>query len=518
MESLVAVSQGLQHNNDRLKAENLKQIQAAEADTSVLWKRIEELESCKSTLEVDLMFKQATIESLVAASQGLQHNNDQLKEQCDRQAAATFTTVEEKQQEIDRALNSNRALAKSLAAAQSLAEFYQSRMEDLTFALEETPNEIANTKGVIEQKDSMFCDLEMRAGQLFTSFTALEIRSGEEKDIARQEIATLRAELKRFETTVTVLQRSRDGFKQKFKADFEKLKTEAGRDDVINAMNDIFQTVTQDNSKLQTEIERQASELSSADLKLSSLEKAMQEVQRSLTAKAVSYDELQSTLTTKDVELGKLQWYLDIQKGIHQSAIDEKDRRLEDADRELREAHDSTVELMNKELGERERQFIKGKDDQIEALKEKCRALSSSVKCLKRDLRINSSLRAENATAASERMVEAEDALVKLKDAQDQIEKQQEQFREFYKLPASLNITEVLAMKIALGEAQVKIEQLEEQLEHQLQIAEEAAAQNPEPPFVDDDEPHGISDLERSERDEKNDDGDEVVYVDENTY
>lgn len=512
-----------------LKEENIKQIQAAEAETLVLQKRIEELESCKATLEGDLKWKQETVESLVAVSQSLQHNNDRLKEQCDRmskesgvishsgldhQVATTLTTVEEKQtaqQALDRALNSNRALAKSLATAQNLTEFYSNRMADLTFALEKTPNEVANIKGVIDLKDSMFSTLQMRAGQIFTSLTALEKGSGEEKDVARREIATLRAKLEKIEGATAILQWSRDSFKRQCEAAFEKLRAEASRDNVMNARDDIFQTVVQDNLILKTEIERQASEISSTDLKLVSLENAIQEAQSSLTAKNKSNDELQSTLKTKDVELGALQWELDFQRAGHQSAIDEKDGRLADADRRLREANDSSVELMNKGLDERQRHFIKGKDDQIKALEQKCQALSSSVQRLKTDLRIQADVSAMNAKAVCESEAESEDALARLRAAQVQIEEQQEQLRGLYDLPASLNITEVLEMKIALGEAQVKIEQLE----HQLRTSQDAAAQNLEFPLEDDDDLYNVSDEEGDENNEEDDD-DEVI--DKNTY
>ncbi|MCJ1426633.1 hypothetical protein MMC29_004536 [Sticta canariensis] len=512
-----------------LNTENVKQTQAAEAETLVLQKRIEELESCKATLEGDLKSKQETMESLVAVSQSLQHNNDRLKEQCDRmskepglikhsgldrQVAATLTTVEEKQmaqQALDSALNSNRALSKRLVTAQNLTELYWSRVETLTLALEETPNEVANIKGVIEQKDSMFCHLQMRAGQIFTSLTALEKRSGEEKEIARREIATLRAKLEKIQGASAVLQWSRDSFKKQCEAAFEKLSAKADRDDVINAMNDIFQTAVQDNLILQTEIEHQASELSSKDLKLSSLENAIQEAQRSLTARNKSNDELQFTLKTKDVELGALQMELDVQKADHQSAIDEKDGRLADADRRLREAYDSTVELMNKGSDERQRHFIKSKDDQIKALEQKCLSLSSSVQRLKTKLQIQAHVSAENAMAATESEAELEDALARLRAAQVKIEEQQEQLRELYGLPASLNITEVLEMKVALGEAQVRIKQLE----HLLRTSQDPAAENAECPLVHHDDLYNVSD---EERDENNKEDDDQEVVDENTY
>lgn len=95
---------------------------------------IEELESHKAAMEVDLESKQGTVQRLVAVSQNLQHRNDKLKEQdsrlskelesnssaLDSQIAATVAADERRktaQQELDCSLNETHALVGGLVAA-----------------------------------------------------------------------------------------------------------------------------------------------------------------------------------------------------------------------------------------------------------------------------------------------------------------------------------------------------------------------------------------------------------------
>lgn len=167
-----------------IKAEHLEEIQAAEAKILALQQRVEDLESYKSTTKVDLEAREVTVQHLLAGSQSLQESNDKLKEQCDllsteseqlqRSALAEIEERTEVQQGLEEAFNAKDALARDLARAQNQARYFEHRMIGLTHALGETPNEVANMSGVIDQKGKMFSDLEMRAGECFTALTKLE--------------------------------------------------------------------------------------------------------------------------------------------------------------------------------------------------------------------------------------------------------------------------------------------------------------------------------------------------------
>lgn len=510
------------HENEvkALKAENDKQIQAMEAEKSAFQKRIEELESGKATVEADLESKQVTVLHLVAISQSLQDDNDKLKERCTRiadesesnhsalehQTAATHAAVEERkmvEQELGGVFNASRTLATSLATAQNHAMFCERRMIELSYAMVRTPNEVANMRGVIEQKDKLFSDLEKRAGECFTALAALEEKSGEEKDIACREIAVLRAELGNNNRTIADLRTSRDGFQHQCEAVFAMLMNEVGRDDLINAMDGYFQTAIQDNAVLKTEVDRLISELSSQNLQLASLQTAIREAERSLKVEKDSSNQLKLTSSAKDAELNALHIKLDSLTTNHQSLIEEKEGQLADAEWRLSEAYDATVELMTRGRDERERFFIQRKDDKIAALERKCQEQSSSFNLLEQYVRTQADVSAQNAEAACLTQAALEESLGKLAAAQEQIENQKKLFQAQLKFRASLKNAEILAMKEDLGTAQGKIQELE----HQLRASHDpASAQDPVSRGVDDDDLYGVSDQDQDG--EKSDDED----------
>lgn len=461
----------------------------------------------KAAMEIDLESRQVTIQQLVAASQSFQQNNDNLMEErncrsrapeeCEisalnHQIAATLAAVEERklvQQELDCAMNANHALATSLATAQNHGKFCEGRMIELCNAMDKTPNEVANMSGVIAQKDKLFSDLENRAGECLTALIKLKEKRGEEKTSAGREIATLKAKLGRKEKIIADLRKSKSSHQSQRESIFAILQSKVHRDDVISALEESYQTANQDNSTLTTEVERLDSELSSQELKITSLEAAIREAERSLKEEKESSKEVILALTSKDTELGALQMKLDSLEAEHQSIIDEKDDRLADADWRLREAYNATVELMVKGREERERHFIKRKDDKIAALERKCQELSSDHQQLERYIQTQAEVSARNAWAASVSKVASEETLVNLREAQAHIEHQHELLQGRLGLPASLSVTQALAIMKALSEAQEKIEELENQLR-------DHSGQDPDSYGVNDDDLYGVSDEE----------------------
>ncbi|MCJ1465126.1 Myosin-9 [Pseudocyphellaria aurata] len=430
-----------------MEEERNMKTQAAEAERSVLLKRIEELESSKTTMEGDLEYKEVMLRRAIATSQRLQQSHDKLKElyECmakeseeknhsalNRQIAATLVAVEERnnlQQQLNDALNANRILATSLAAAQNQATFFERRTKDLSYAVAQTPNEVANTRGIIELKDKMFADANERARECSAALKALEAKSLKDRDIVRKEIALLKAKAEKDQRTIAELRTSRESFQRHTEAILAMLRTKFSRDDLINAMEGYFQTVIQDNSVLKSEIERQAREISSQDLNLKMQEAAMKETKSSLEREMDSTNKLSLALSTKDIELGALQMQLESIDADHKSVVDEKDKRLADADRRLREAFDATEELMSQGGHERERLIIRRKDKKITALEKKYQRLSSSYLTLQQRMQAQFMVSSQNAWAECAYRAELEDAQAQLRAAHAYIE-QEERSRE----------------------------------------------------------------------------------------
>lgn len=176
----------------------------------------------------------------------------------------------------------------------------------------------------------------------------------------------------------------KDGFQDQCEAVFAMLMKKVYRNDLINAMEGYFQVITQDNSVLKTEIERQARELTSQNLNRTILEAAMRDVERSLAAERRSTNKLNLVLSTKNIELGALQMEVESLGADHQAVLDGKDGQLADAEWSRREARELTLQLMNTSRGERERRFIEAKGKQIIALEQTCQELTSSHQFLER--------------------------------------------------------------------------------------------------------------------------------------
>lgn len=343
-----------------VEEERNRKTQAAEAERIVLLKRIKELELSKTTMERDLESKEVTIQQAIATSQRLQKVRDKQKElhECiateleesnrstlNLQIAATLAAVEERndlQQQLNDALKASRILTAGLAAAQNEATFSERRMKNLSYALAQTPSEVANTRAIIELKDKMFADANGRARECSTALQALETKSLKDRDIAREEIPLLKAELNKDQRTIAELQTSRDSFQNQSEAILAMLRTKISKDDLINAMEGYFQTVVQDNSVLKSEIVRQANELLSQDLNHKLQEAAINETKSSLKIEIESSNKLSLALSTKEIELGALQMELKCIDDDLKSVVDEKDRRLADADRRLQDALEAT--------------------------------------------------------------------------------------------------------------------------------------------------------------------------------
>ena len=462
---LVGASQCLQQKHDQL----LEQCKRASAESA----------SRKGAMGVELEAKEATIRQLVGASQCLQQQHDLLKEQCKRASAqseptdranlnhqnlATLIAIEERkvvQKELERALIAKKGLEKDLEEAHVPAALWEDEVHRLKKALDQTPEEVANIRGVIELKDQMFLDLEIRAGECFTALTELEGIRAEEKETAAREIASLKADLGKHISKVENLRRSKKAFQGQCEDVFAMLQRKVSKNDLTNAMEEYFQTTIQDNSFLQTEVERQAGEISGCNARIALLESAVRDAERSLEAKSKAGNEMELALRAKDVDLGALQVDLDCTIADHQSAIEEKDGELADTERKLRKAQAKTAELMRMGRDEREQWILKSKDDKIAALERKYQGIDSSHRHLNHLLDKRDDIIAKNQEVADSRRAELRDTQIQLEAAWTVLENQQEQFRDLLRLPASINMADVLAMRNALGDARLRIQELE---------------------------------------------------------
>lgn len=319
---------------------------AHEAEKAALQKKVQELESSRAIMEAGLEAKEATINQLVGSTQNLQQSYDKLKKRCDRPTteldpmASALNHQVPVTEELKNVLKANHVLSTNLVQAQIRAANSERRVFELSEALEGHPNEVANDRGVLELKDKMFIELELLAGESLTALIELEDINDRERETALRETAFLKAKINKNERSMAYLRTSKNKFQRQCEDVLTKFPGKIFKDDMLNAVEEYFKTAMEDNMFLQTEVARQAVEISSNDIKIISLENAVEEARRSLEAKTIAGLEVEHALSAKEVEIAALHMELDSLRTDHQSVIDEKDDALAHVEQKLHEARD----------------------------------------------------------------------------------------------------------------------------------------------------------------------------------
>lgn len=181
------------------KAAHEKELLAAIHQGARLQNRIEMLLTEKSSLEEDLAAKEETVRQAITRSEGLEQSCSSLKEQYHRLSndllnSKNDTTDGQRKLRIDlqEAQKTNEILKIALTKAEKQAIFYENRMHGLNYALEQSPDRVAADNAMIEAKDSMFSRLEVKAGECYTAYVALEKSSRQDKERTEMEIAALK--------------------------------------------------------------------------------------------------------------------------------------------------------------------------------------------------------------------------------------------------------------------------------------------------------------------------------------
>lgn len=495
-------------------------IDAASSLNSLAESRVKDLTSEKLDLKKDLQAKETILQSAVAASQELQQNLDELKnihdasledhscvvdilQQENSQLLGVISSMQSKEQEqfchrtsnehieaslsvfeeqqemqekLQKAKKDNSTLAAGLAAAQHQALFFQKRAYDLSHVLESSPNEFASIRGVIEQKDQMFSDLEKRAGACFEALTELKKSSDEEKELAEKEIALLTDKLAKSQRSNAALQESKNIFQEQCENVYTMLQKRIFATDFTEAMSHYFQIATQDNAILKNEVQRQASEISRDGFKILSLETEIRLVKKTLQEKERSGSELEIAARSKEAEIGRLELRLDDITRAFKESSDQKDAQITDLGEKLQDRFNVTPE---QSLDDRERGFLQTREDEITKLVEMCQRLTDANQQLEWHLESQAQNCADNAAYACLIEQTAKEYKRKWEKAENKTRTEQKRIREELGIPDSGKVPSALDQMLELKGKRLKIEVLEEEieaLEEELTAAQDEAA------------------------------------------
>ena len=488
---------------EALREQHEKAIEAAKSSKVFLQRRIKDLILGKSCFKQELEAKETILQDTIATCEDLRKKLDKLKEERDSslidhtgmsalqeenaqllvaisslqakettedrsagQVQATSFKLEGQKEIEDRlqeALTAKAILATRLSEAQQEVVYYNKRADELNFALQLSPNEVSNIKGVIELKDKMFSDLEERARECFNNFTELKKSSGADKALADKEIVTLQNKLDKSEKCVATLQDSKTSFQD----NCERLYESWQKQDFVElneATVAYHELVTQENILLKAENQRQAHEISSNDLKILALEAGVRLVEKSLQMKEKMERELEVAMQTKDAEIGRLQWNVEHDVHTYQESITRKDAELANLGERLQNSYNETHHMLELSVGEREREFLESKQNRLCMLEGLCQELFARNQNLERHMESQAIVSGQNAEAACIYEYDANTYRVQLEAMEDQAKAEKERVREELGLPDSVRVPTVVEQKLALDEKRLEIELLEEEV------------------------------------------------------
>lgn len=487
-----------------VKEAHAEAIDAASALESSAERKVEELTLEEIGLEKELQAQETVSQKTIADSQELQDNREKLKDKHDaslnnhsrignmfqqenaqllgvilpmqikeqeqsprcsstEQIEATSSEFEEQQEmrnQLQKVQRENSTLSAGLAAAQHQALYFQERAQDLTHALLSSPNEFANVRGVLEQKDRIFSDLEKKAGEYFDALVELKKSSEEEKELAWKETAMLKDKLHKSQLSNAAHQVSKDTFQSHCEDVYTMLQKKVFATDFTEAICRYFEIVTHDNTILKNEVQRQGSEISRDDSKISSLENEIRIVKKALQEKEKSGSELETTVRSKEIDIGRLEMRLGNITCAFKESGDEKDAQIADLADALQDRFNMTLGLIEKSREDAEREFLGGREDEIRRLGEKCQQLTDINNQLEWRLELEAKNCADNAKHACLK----EQAAEEYKHKWEEVENETKRIREQLGIPDSAKVPSVLDQKLELDEKRLEIEVLGEEV------------------------------------------------------
>lgn len=378
--------------------------------------------------------------------------------------------------ELKEAQSANEVLTTALGKAHREAVFYENRVRELNYHINQAPGELASTDALIRAKDNMFSDLERKAGKCYTAFRALEKSSREDRARAKDEMAGLREELAKSRTLVASLGESKNVFQEQCQDLLGMLRKKVYSTDFIRAMDHHYHLMIQDNSNLVSITMDQDQRLTDQGLELQSLQAKTLQLARSLEEQKGQCSDLETALREKDVKIGQLQSELDAQAADHQLAIDSRDALIADLRGQLQEVKNSTTDLLHATREEGERQVILGKDNEISELKQAHMEYTADNRDLRQELLWQEEIIDGNTAAVAQAQHALAEKSAKLLTAEDNLATMEQRIGGQFGLPPTISVLELLSEREEIGQLRQDHELLQTQLELAEVHAEEIRA------------------------------------------
>lgn len=307
-----------------------------------------ELRERRNRQAEQLQHKDKVLQQIHADHRGLQHRFEQCEthllqqERTDAPGAkvtnnnasleritALEAKVNEKGQLLRIAHNMNIGLAAALAKDKVEAEFYAEKVYELTGQLEDKPASDTEKDRLLEYKDKMYKDLDIRCSEVIETLQArvqdLEKEAELEKACSSGEITALQTKLERKTRANLDLEARKNAFKSVNRSVFDMLKRPQDNSRALKSMDEINRLVHADNDYLRGVSEAKEKEICDAEVEATQLRTAIREFREGEDEKARTISMLEESTRAQACELGRLQAEVEILPAQHEEALANKD-------------------------------------------------------------------------------------------------------------------------------------------------------------------------------------------------
>lgn len=417
-----------------------KELQAAETQNLLLQERNEILESTIIEVKISLMNKDEQLREQAANAQELELQRHELE----RQPESSSANAQREKEYL---------LSKALAIAQHEAQRNYSRMRDLSDALQATPNQVANIKGLLEEKDLELFKLEKKALLCQAELIRAERDARFFRTVTMDKLFDYHKQLDNAMGTIKFLEERRSGYQQECEHLLKILRNKVTQLGYMESLEHCQQLLLNDQQLLEARLKAKDIEIAYAEDKAGLLEGDLRELRHKIEIKEQGMSELEGALACKIGD--NLLLKTKVSNLVHSSAarFEHYDTLLEMKQQEImrldsiRQLSDQTPDLTGRlGLEEKFELVLKDKDERIEELEKSVDELrNENNECLDElgGLREVSATNAEDAVYARYYL---DMALSELRAVDED---------RFYKLKQGLTEThKIQSLQARLGEAQ----------------------------------------------------------------
>lgn len=457
-----------------------RELESANKKAKKTQERVEELLRGHVDLKAQADTCQEALQQVKSTSQVLQTQYDELKEKHEESLACDNTPLPPPtqpgdqntgaecplhdhkflEQDLVQSQRACQAMAVDLNEAHEENRLRSNEVYELRRALELHPEHDIGLQKVIEYKNHMLQELEAKAGRCFSDLTNSQKKHAEDKDLAYEQITSLKAQLAKKTSAILQLWSLRKEYKEVSEGILAMLQKKIHANEFVQAMQSYFQVATSENQILSAGIKSKEEQVDKMNREISRLRADLLQAKRSSDEKDGICKDLQQNMREKKAEIGNLQMEYDMLQHDSEQVIQERDRSLAEAEKRTEVVSNELERVQAGTVGEAARGYIlrqKEEKDHFRALHQQACEENYGLErvAAERDGQAKLQTCLIYYNGVREETVEG-----RLKVAEKEVEALREENRRLANLPDLIHISKVLRVQEEFEAARTEIQRL----------------------------------------------------------